>query len=119
VKDVIKASVDGLMRHQLANGGWAYNLDRPYFGEDCKGVSVIAKSLMNWHSIDPDERLPLATGCALDWCKQHTAISGEARGGIFSFNLEGAVVHNLYTETAFVYSSAYALETLKMLTANG
>lgn len=119
VKDVILASVNSLLRHQLPNGGWAYNLDRPYFGEDCKGVSVIAKSLMNWHSIHPDERLPLASGRALDWCKQHTAISGEARGGIFSFNLEGAVVHNLYSETAFVYSSAYALEALQMLTANG
>lgn len=119
IKDVVKASVNNLLRHQLANGGWAYNLDRPYFGEDCKGVSVIAKSLMSWHSIDPDERLPLATGRALDWCKQHTANSGDARGGIFSFNLEGAVVHNLYTETAFVYSSAYALEALEMLAVNG
>ena len=38
----------------------------------------------------------------------------EAEGGIFSYCMEGAVVHHLYTSTAFVYSSAYAIEMLRM-----
>lgn len=118
IRDVVAASIDNLLDKQLPNGGWAYNLDRPYFGEDCKGVPVIAKSLLNWYDVSGDERLPLSAQRALDWCKARTALASECRGGIFSFNLEGAVVHNLYTETAFVYSSAYALETLAMLPDN-
>lgn len=115
IKGIIEASVDSLLREQLPNGGWAYNFDRAYYGEDCKGVPVIAKSLMEWHAVVGDDRLLLSARRALEWCITRTSLSGEAAGGIFSFNLEGAVVHNLYTETAFVYSSAYALETFKMM----
>lgn len=115
IKAIINASVDSLLREQLPNGGWAYNFDRAYYGEDCKGIPVIAKSLMEWHAVVGDDRLLLSARRALDWCVTRTTLSGEAAGGIFSFNLEGAVVHNLYTETAFVYSSAYALETCRMM----
>jgi hypothetical protein len=113
--EVIKATVNSLLKEQLANGGWAYNFDRAFFGEDCKGVPVIAKALLEWHDVHPDVRLPMSARRALTWCEKHTSLSGPALGGIFSFNLEGAVVHNLYTATAFVYSSAYALEAAEML----
>lgn len=119
LKEVIQLNVENLLSHQLPNGGWAYNLDRKYYGEDCKGVPVIAKALLDWNEVSPDERLIKSAQRALDWCKIHTSLSGESEGGIFSYNLEGAVVHNLYTKTAFVYSSAYALEIQEIINSNG
>lgn len=41
---------------------------------------------------------------------EHTAVYGEAAGGIFSYTIEGATVHHMYTSTAFVYGSSYVLE---------
>lgn len=119
IKGYINRTVETLLRYQLSNGGWSYVLDRPYFGEDCKGVPVLAKSLLDWNDLVENGALPLAAGNALEWCKSHTKQSGDAMGGIFSYNLEGAVVHNLYTETAFVYASSYALEVLGMIEADG
>jgi rhamnogalacturonyl hydrolase YesR len=118
LKNIVQRNVESLLREQLPNGAWAYNLDRAYYGEDCKGVPVIAKALLDWHAINYDDRLRAAAEKALDWCKAHTSLCGQSQGGIFSFNLEGAVVHNFYTKTAFVYSSAYALECLEILKSN-
>lgn len=119
LKNIVQSNVESLLREQLPNGAWAYNLDRAYYGEDCKGVPVIAKALLDWNAINHDDRLRAAAEKALDWCKAHTSLSGQSQGGIFSFNLEGAVVHNLYTNTAFVYSSSYALECLELLKSDG
>ncbi len=115
---VVQANVESLLRAQLPNGGWAYNISRAYFGEDGKGVPVIAKALMRWHGRRPDARLVESARRALKWCEKRTRLRGPARGGIFSYNLEGAVVHNFYTSTAFVYASAYALETRDLVHAS-
>lgn len=110
IRKVIADTISMLLRLQRADGGWAYNLTRPLMGEDCKGIAVIAKALMDWDSVYPSDVLKNAAGRALEWCRRHTAKDGEARGGIFSYSMEGAVVHHLYTSTAFVYASAYAIE---------
>lgn len=115
IKLVIDETVDNLIRVQLKNGGWAYNLTKPLMGEDCKAISVIAKDMMDWYQITKDERIRESAQKALDWCCKHTAIEGEATGGIFSFCMEGAIVQNLYTSCAFVYASAYAIELHEML----
>ena len=70
---------------------------------------------MEWYAILNDARIKESALKALDWCRKHTNIEGEAKGGIFSFCLEGAVVHDLYTSCAFVYASAYAIELNHML----
>ena len=44
-----------------------------------------------------------------------TCNKGVAKGGIFSYSVEGAIVQSLYTSCAFVYSSAYAIELQKKL----
>lgn len=115
IKQVIEETIDNLLCKQLRNGGWSYNFSKPLLGEDCKAVSVIAKDMMEWYKISNDERIRKSASKALDWCCKHTAIEGEATGGIFSFCMEGAVVQNLYTSCAFVYSSAYAIELYEML----
>lgn len=115
IKQVIEETIDNLLCKQLRNGGWAYNFSKPLLGEDCKGVSVIAKDMMEWYKISNDERIRKSANKALDWCCKHTAIEGEATGGIFSFCMEGAIVQNLYTSCAFVYSSAYTIELYEML----
>lgn len=115
IKKVILSTIDKLIKVQCKDGGWSYNLTRPLMGEDCKAVSVIAKNMMDWYQIKPDIRIKKSAQRALDWCHKHTAVDGEAKGGIFSYCLEGAIVHNLYTSCAFVYASAYALELDKML----
>lgn len=115
LKSVIQATVQSIISEQLPNGGWAYNFDKAYLGEDCKGVPVLAKALLDWHRIEKDDALVTSARKAIDWCVRHTSLSGASKGGIFSFNAEGAVVHNFNTKTAFVYSSAYALEVWKEL----
>lgn len=109
IKKVIDETVSTLVKKQHKDGGWSYNLSRPLMGVDCKAVPVIALSLLLWGN---------NTECvkkALSWCEKHTASSGDCKGGIFSYTTEGAIVHNHYTYTAFVYSSAYALETKILL----
>ena len=115
IKEVIQITVSNLLEKQLYDGGWAYNFSRPLLGEDCKGVSIIAKSLIEWNNIEKNSELIISAQKALDWCVKHTAKNDVNKGGIFSFCMEGAVVHSFYTKTAFVYSSAYAIELYDIL----
>lgn len=115
IKFVIEDTINKLLRVQCKNGGWAYNLTKPVMGEDCKAVSVIAEGMMHWYAITKDIRIRKGAERALDWCRKHTAIEGEAKGGIFSFCMEGAIVKDLYTSCAFVYASAYAIELEQLL----
>lgn len=115
IKQVIDNTVENLINIQHKNGGWAYNLTKPLMGEDCKGISVIAKNLMDWYNVTHNGRIRQCAEKALDWCCKHTAIDGEAKGGIFSFCYEGAIVHNLCSSCAFVYASAYVIELDQML----
>lgn len=116
IKEVIAATIETLLKEQLKNGGWAYNLTRKLMGEDCKAVSVIAKNMMEWYTITGDARIKDCACRALGWCRKHTAAEGEAKGGIFSYCVEGGIVKDLYTSCAFVYASAYAIELDRMLT---
>ncbi len=115
IKEVIDSTVGTLLKEQLRNGGWSYNITRKLMGEDCKAVSVIAKDMMEWYEITGDVRIKDSAINALGWCRRHTAQKGEAKGGIFSYCSEGGIVKDLYTSCAFVYASAYAIELEKML----
>lgn len=116
IKNVIEETVETVLKLQLKNGGWSYNLLKPLMGEDCKAVPIIAKCLLDWYELgDRNQGLIDAAWKALDWCTRHTATNGAAVGGIFSYTIEGAIVHNMYTNTAFVYSSLYALEVKMIL----
>lgn len=115
IKQVIDITIDNIIGQQLKNGGWTYNFSKPLLGEDCKGVAVIAKNLLDWNSIQQNDKIITSAQNALNWCLKHTSNQGVSKGGIFSFCMEGAVVHSFYTKTAFVYSSAYAIELYDML----
>lgn len=115
VESVVDDTISTLLDTQLKNGGWSYNLLKPMMGEDCKATSLLAKSILEWNSIKPDKRYIDSASKALNWCAVHTETKGEAIGGIFSYTIEGAVVHHMYTSTAFVYGSSYALEVCGML----
>ena len=117
-EDKIKAAIDGiidnLLKKQKRSGGWAYNLDRPLLGLDCKAASVIGMSLVKWYPYSANQlRMKDAIQKALNWCLTNTVNDeSNACGGIFSYCMEGAIVHHLYTSTAFVYSNVYAVEML-------
>lgn len=115
IETIINDTISTILKKQSKDGGWPYNFAKPYLGQDCKGVAVIAKSLIDWYQLKPDRKIINSSEKALQWCANCTANQGEAVGGIFSFCMEGAVVHNLYTSTAFVYTSAYAIELHKSL----
>ena len=115
IKVVIDQTIDNLLKQQCRNGGWPYNLTRKLMGEDCKAVSVIAKDMMDWFAYTKDKRIFLSAKRALEWCRRHTAIEGEEKGGIFSYSVEGAIVKDLYTSCAFVYASAYAIELQRQI----
>ena len=110
LKEVIDNTVSLLLRLQNKNGGWAYNLTKPLMGIDCKATPIIALSIINWNT---NKETMLAAKKALDWIICHTSNTGKSLGGIFSYTIEGAIVHHMYTCTAFVYSSAYAIEFKK------
>lgn len=108
----IEGIIDNLLKKQKRSGGWAYNLDRPLLGLDCKATSVIGMSLVKWYPYCTDQkRIKEAVQNALNWCLVNT-VNDETKacGGIFAYCMEGAIVHHLYTSTAFVYSNAYAIE---------
>jgi len=113
LKQIIIHVTDYIIKNQQKTGAWPYNFCKLFMGPDCKGTSVIAKSLLDWYKINnSNKKINDSVLKAMDWCKKHTCLNGEATGGIFSKNVEGAIVHHLYTSTAFVYSTAYALEVL-------
>lgn len=118
IREVIEASVGNLVRQQTSDGGWAYNLAHKMLGEDCKAVPIIACSLMAWYKVCRRETLKESATRALHWCCKHTAVEGEALGGIFSYSMEGGVVKDLYSSCAFTYASAYSVE-LKEQICNG
>ena len=116
IKRIIDECINTILSLQLKNGGWSYNLLKPMMGEDCKAVPVIARCLLDWYRTgNPDKRILKAVEMSLQWCAKHTVINGEEAGGIFSYTIEGAVVHHMYTSTAFVYGSSYALEVYNSL----
>lgn len=116
--DVINDTVDMLIQSQSECGAWHYNLTKPLMGFDCKGVPIIAYNILKWILLTKRKKEDL--GCcnkALKWCIENTcsSINSDCYGGIFSYSTEGAIVHNMYTSTAMVYSSAYAIELKRML----
>lgn len=116
IRDIVDSTIEGLIHRQLKNGGWSYNFTKPYLGEDCKAVSVIAKNIFLWKDYFPVSSSVIGTvNAAMDWCRRHTILEGQCVGGIFSFCMEGAIVQELYTSCAFVYSSAYAVELSELL----
>lgn len=115
IKGVIDNTINTLLEKQNRHGGWCYNLANPLMGIDCKATPLIAKSILLWSKQTEDNCLIKSVEKAISWCEKHTERVGIAVGGIFSYTIEGAIAHNLYTNTAFVYSSCYALEVKKML----
>lgn len=115
----LRTSIDGivdfLIGRQDSDGGWAYDLSKPLLGQDCKGISVVAKSLAEWGRLINRQDCIDAAGKAIEWCRAHTDLEGSCPGGIFSFCMEGSISHFLYTEAMFVYSTVYALEVVELL----
>ena len=116
VTEVVQNTINTIIKVQDKQGGWAYNISRPMMGLDCKAISIIACSLMNWYNDHPGQTsLKDASEKAYQWCIRHTLSEGRGKGGIYSYTTEGAIVHHLYTWTAFVYGSSYAIELKKIL----
>lgn len=114
--NVIDSTIDNLLHVQDKSGGWSYNLSKPLMGIDCKATAIIACSIMDWFEDNPTNfKLKAAAEKALNWCVSHTMCDGKARGGIFSYTIEGAIVHHMYTRTAFVYGSSYAIYLHRIL----
>ena len=116
VTTVVQSTIDSLIKTQRKHGGWPYNISRPLMGVDCKATSILACSLMNWYKDHSEQdNLKRASKKAYQWCLKHTLPEGKGKGGIYSYTTEGAIVHHLYTWTAFVYGSSYAIELKKLL----
>jgi rhamnogalacturonyl hydrolase YesR len=114
--ELIESCINAIIDKQNKNGSWPYNLSRRYMGEDCKGTSVIALSLIKWYKYSSfKEKILKSCKAALEWCEKHTEMDGPQAGMIFSYSFEGAVVHHPYSSTAFIYATAYALELKKAL----
>lgn len=115
VFNVIKKCINVILREQHRSGGWSYNFERKLLGDDGKAVPVISRVLMDYYDISKDENVLFCVKKAMNWCARHTRKTGAGRGGIFTFSMEGGVVHHNYSSMAFVYSSSYALEVSYLL----
>lgn len=119
IEKVIYDTVSNLINSQSSNGAWLYNLRKSLrgwaSGYDCKGTPVIAHAINRCSKLNlVDDSLAKKTiDKSIKWCKKNTSKKGEAAGGIFSYNFEGAIVHSHYTSTAFVYANAYLGRLLK------
>lgn len=120
--EMLKATIDTLVNNiiskQNKDGSWPYNFTRKIYGKDCKGTPILAHNLLKWIPYYSGKRDAIlnATCNAMAWCRKNTVVDGSnATGGIFSYTNEGAVVHHSYTETAFVYSSCYAVEVQRKI----
>lgn len=115
LREIICRLSDYLVSKQNKDGSWSYNFAKPLMGNDCKGIPVIARNLLDVYELLNIDSYLYSAKRALKWCEKHTVLNGEEEGCIESYSVEGAVVHHLYSTTAFVYSTAYALETKKRL----
>lgn len=115
---VIESNINELVDRQNKDGGWNYNFSRQFLGIDNKGIAIIGNVIADWFQYTtPDNRAELikAATKALKWCKLHTKKTGVFKGAIFGFCFEGAITKFFCTETAFLYSNAYALLLEKKL----
>lgn len=121
IKKIIEDTISSVIAIQNADGSWANDVGQPDLGADCKGTPIVAYSLQKWLLLNPDiqaklhNRIQTSVDKAMKWCVCHTIKNGLGAGGIFSYCYVGAIVHHRCTSTAFVYSSAYALELFNML----
>jgi len=115
VKMVIENVINTLIKEQNRDGSWPYNFSKKLMGLDCKGIPIIANSIFEWGSITNNNHMYACAKRAISWCEKNTRLSGAEKGGIFSYSVEGAVVHDLYSSTAFTYASAYAFELITKL----
>lgn len=121
IKFIIEDTIASVISKQSPDGSWANDTKMPSLGADCKGTPIIAYSLQKWLLLNPRIPTGMSTSIrssvekAMNWCALHTIKNGIGAGGIYSYCYVGAIVHHHCTSTAFVYSSAYALELQKML----
>lgn len=119
IGEVIDDTVIFLLQSQQRGGGWLYNLRSGpaggFSGYDNKGTPVIAASLSRWKVSRPEMATVInsAVEKSIDWCLKHTKKTAPGIGGIFSCNMEGAVVHSPNTQVAFVYSNCYLLALIR------
>lgn len=107
---IMEEVTNSIVDAQLANGGWSCNFQkaRALMGEDCKGIPVIAKSLLVWaeHSKQKNRFID-SVKKAYDWCVNHT---DPETGAIVSFSTNGAIEHSPNASVGFLYANAYAIE---------
>lgn len=115
IKLIIEDNIYKIISLQNRNGGWSYNFSHPLMGQDCKGVSIIGKIIAIWGRKANNVKMIYSAQAALNWVKEHTLLSGDGKGGIFSYSLEGAIVKDLYSSCAFVYGCAYSIELSNVL----
>jgi len=110
---IVDDTVKFLLNNQCRNGGWRYNLRSDpvgwFSGYDNKGVPVIAASLDRWKKNRSQQAAQLdgAVRAAIEWSLRQARKESPGRGGVFSCNFEGAVIHSPNTSVAFVYSNCY------------
>jgi len=114
---IMERLTESIVKNQLNDGGWYCNFQksRILMGEDCKGVSAIAGSLLDWAKYSRHKDMLVASAKeALKWCKTHT---DSETGMILSFSCNGAIAHSPNTSTGMLYANAYAIEVHKKLNA--
>lgn len=107
--EVAKQCAQFLQRYQAQSGAWYYLLDKPGTGFCNKGTPAIAWQLLQLYRLTGQEELKLDARRALDWCtaNQYMGDDVNARGGIVSWNTEGAIVGAKNIKTAFPYASGF------------
>ena len=117
--EIMEKLTDSIISNQLKDGGWYCNFQksRSMMGEDCKGISVIARSLLDWVEFsNQKEELINSAKNALKWCMEHTDYE---TGMILSFSCSGDIVHSQNNSNGILYANAYAIELAQQLRRYG
>ncbi len=113
--EIMEILTNSVANAQLKNGGWPGNFQkgRTLMGEDCKGIPVLAKSLLAWAPYSKNkDKLIASAQKAYDWCVKHT---DRETGTITSFTTNGAIEYSPNTSVGILYANAYILEVEEML----
>ncbi|WP_158307638.1 glycoside hydrolase family 88 protein [Haloarcula hispanica] len=108
LRDIIEEVAMWVVDRQCDNGSWLYATDNSHNGEDNKATPLLAYELLRAEKVLDDATFLPTVRTAIQWCEdaQHYSDRG-GYGGIRAWNIEGTIVGNRNTTTAFLYGNAY------------
>lgn len=100
-----------LLKHQLPDGGWAFEFDKPreFLGMADKGTALWALLLGRLGNATGEEKYKLAASRAMEWCRneQYRGPNTDGHGGIIACSPASGVIYRPFFRMSCAYASAF------------